>query len=150
MESDSLVGMKRVNALNGTGVEREGLLLELPELPLPPDELFDEVPRDVPLSEVVALDEVPVLVLVLESSVEFVPEVDDEESAELEFTPDAADVVVVLPDDNADVEADAEETPLFSDDDSNDLLEAVVAAPAPDDEPAVFDGVTGTVPVVVA
>jgi hypothetical protein len=148
-ESDSLLGMNLVNALNGTGVAKEGLLVELPELLLP-EELFDEVPRDVPLSDVVALDEVPVLVLVLESSVELVPEVDDEESAELEFTLEAADVDVVLPADNADVEAVADETPLFSDADSKDAVEAVVAAPAPDDEPAVFDAVTGTVPVVVA
>jgi hypothetical protein len=151
-ESDSLLGMNLVNALNGTGVAKEALLVELPEplLPLPPDELLDEVPRDVPLSDVVALEEVPVLVLVLESSVELVPEVEDEESAELEFTLEAADVIVVLPADKADVEAVVEETPLFSEADSKDVVEAVVAAPAPDDEPAVFDAVTGTVPVVVA
>jgi hypothetical protein len=141
--------MNLVNALNGTGVASEALAVELPELPLPPDELPDEVPRDVPLSDVVALDEVPVPVLVLESTVELVPDVDDVESAEVEFTLDAPDVIAVLPADNADVEADTEETPLFSDDDSNDAVEAVVAAPAPDDEPAVFDAVAGTVPVVV-
>jgi len=142
--------MNLVNALSGTGIASEALLVELPELPLPPEELLDEVPRDVPLSDVVALDEVPVLVLVLESGVELVPDVDDVESAEVEFTLDAADVIVVLPADNADVEDDTEETPLFSDDDSNEVVEAVDAAPAPDDEPAVFDAVAGTVPVVVA
>jgi hypothetical protein len=151
IERDSLVGMKRVNALNGTGVASEELLVELPELLLPPlDELLDEVSRDVPLSDVVALDEVPVLVLALESSVELVPAVEDDESAELEFTLDAAEVVVVLPADKADVDADADETPLFSDVVSSEPADVLEPAPAPEDEPAVFDGVAATVPVVVA
>ena len=126
------------------------MLLELPEPLLPLDELLDEVPRDVPLSDVVALDDVPVLVLVLESSVELVPDVEDEESAEVGFTLDAAEVVVVLPDDRADVDAVADETPLVSEVDRSDVVAAVELAPAPDDDPWVLDGVAATVPVVVA
>jgi hypothetical protein len=141
--------MKLVNALSGTGVASEELLVELPDPP-PLDELPVEVDRDVPLSDVVALDEVPVLVLVPESSVVLVPDVDDEESAELEFTLDAADVIVVLPADRADVDAVVDETPLVSDVDSSDDVAAPVLAPAPEDDPAVFDAVAATVPVVVA
>jgi hypothetical protein len=152
IERDSLVGTNRVNALNGTGVANEGLLVELPDPPPPPplEELPDEVPRDVPLSDVVALDEVPVLVLVLDSTVELVPDVEDDESAELEFTLDAAEVVPVLPGDSADVDADADETPFVCDAVSFEELGPPEPCPAPEDDPAEFDAVAATVPVVVA
>ena len=153
IESASLVGTKCANALNGTGVWSAELLLELldPPPPPPPAELPVEVDRDVPLADVVALDDVAVLVLVVESTDEVVPVVDDVDSAELEFTGDAADVVVVLPEANADVDDDAEETPL---DDADGVSSDVVAPPppdpAPDDDPAVLEACAPTVPVVVA
>jgi hypothetical protein len=152
IESASLVGTKCANALNGTGVCSAELLVLLdPPPPPPPDELPVEVDRDVPLTDVVALEEVEVPVLVVESTVELVPVVDAEDSAELEFTGDAADVDVVLPDANADVDDDAEETPLVDADGvSSDVLDPPEADPAPDDDPAELDGVGPTVPAVVA
>lgn len=150
IESDSLVGIKCVNALKGTGVANERLLFELLELPPPEEPLLDELARDVPLSDVVALDDVPVLVLTLESTVELVPDVEEVESAELPFTLDVAGVELVLPDDNAEVEEVVEETPLVADAVSNDVVEPVEPCPAPEEEPAVFDPPAATVPVVVA
>jgi hypothetical protein len=146
IESDSLDGTKCVNVLNGTGVAREGLLLELPDPPPPP---LEELEREVPLSDVVALDEVPVDVLVLESTVELVPAVEAVESAELEFTLEIAGVELVLPEDRAQVEAVAGETPFVVDGVSRELLERFEPAPAPDDEPPVLDAVAATVPDVV-
>jgi hypothetical protein len=152
IERLSLVGIKCANALNGTGVWSDELLLVLLDPPPPPplDELPVEVGRDVPLTDVVALDDVAVLVLVVESTDEVVPVVDAEDNAELEFTGDAADADVVLPDDNADVVDDAEETPLEEVGVKSEVLAAPEPAPAPDDDPAEFDAVGGTVPAVVA
>jgi len=121
-----------------------------PPPPPPPDELPVEVDRDVPLTDVVALDDVAVVVLVVESTVEVVPVVDDEDSAELEFTGDAADVDVVLPDANADVVDDADETPLDDVGVSSDVVDPPEPDPAPDDDPSVLDACAGTVPAVVA
>ena len=142
-----------MNALKGTGVASERLLPELLEPPPPPlleEPLLDEFERDVPLSDVVALDDVPVLVLVFESTVELVPDVEEVESAELAFTLDVAGAELVLPDDNAEVEGVVEETPLVADAVSSDLLEPAELCPAPEEEPAVFDPPAATVPVVVA
>jgi hypothetical protein len=142
-----------VNALSGTGVDNAALLVVLLPPPPPPpllDELPVDVDRDVPAVEVVALDDVPVLVLVLDSTVEFVPAVELVDSAELEFTLPAADVTPVFPDDSAEVVDAVEDTPLFSDDVSFDVVAAPELAPAPDDDPAVFDAPAATVPVVVA
>lgn len=153
IESDSLVGTKCANALNGTGVCSAELLLVLldPPPPPPPDELPVDVDRDVPLTDVVALDDVPVLVLVVASTPEVVPVVDEVDNAELEFTGDAADVDVVLPEDNADVDDAAEETPLDAADGvSSDVLAPPPPDPAPDDDPAELDAVAPTVPAVVA
>ena len=57
-----------------------------PLLPAAPEEPDAEVPveRVVPLVEVFALDEMPVFVLVLDSTVVLAPAVDAGESAELE------------------------------------------------------------------
>jgi hypothetical protein len=149
IESASLVGTKCANALNGTGVCSAELLLVLLDPP-PPPPLPVDVGRDVPLVDVVALDDVPVLVLVVESTVELVPVVDEEDNAELEFTGDAADVDVVLPEANADVDDDAEETPLDDVGVSSDALAPPPPDPAPDDDPAVLEACAPTVPVVVA
>jgi hypothetical protein len=152
IESASLVGTNCVNALNGTGVASAGLLLELldPPPPPPPDELPVDVDRVVPASDVVALDDVPVLVLVLESTVGLVPAVELVDNAELEFTLDVADVTPLFPADNAELDAVDDDTPLFSEDESSDVLPPPPPAPAPDDDPAVLDAVAPTVPVVVA
>jgi len=146
------VDTKCANALNGTGVCSAELLLVLdPPPPPPPDELPVDVDLDVPLTEVVALDDVPVVVLVVDSTEEVVPVVDAVDSAELEFTGDAADVDVVFPDESADVEDDAEDTPAFDDDGvSNDVLAPPPPDPAPEDDPAVLDAVAPTVPDVDA
>ena len=126
------------------------MLLDPPPPP-PPDELPVDVDRDVPLTDVVALDDVPVLVLVVASTPEVVPDVDAVDNAELEFTGDAADVDVVFPEDNADVDEAAEETPLDDEEGvSSDVLAPPPPDPAPDDDPAVLDAVGPTVPVVVA
>ena len=122
------------------------MLLDPPPPPPPVD-----VDRDVPLADVVALDDVPVLVLAVASTPDVVPDVDDVDNAELEFTGDAAEVDVVLPDDNAEVDEAADETPLDEADGvSSDELAPPPPDPAPDDDPAVADAVAPTVPVVVA
>lgn len=151
IESDSLDGTKCVNALNGTGVDSAELLLALLDPPpLLEEPLVDVLERDVPLSDVVALDDVPVLVLMLESVVGVVPAVEAVDSAEVEFALVVPGVELVLPEDSAEVVDAADETPLVVDAVSRELLAPVAAAPAPDEEPAVFDAVAATVPVVVA
>ena len=91
------------------------------------------------------------LVLVVASTPEVVPVVDAVDNAELEFTGDAADVDVVLPEDNADVDEAAEETPLDDEDGvRSDVLDPPPPDPAPDDDPAVLDAVAPTVPDVDA
>ena len=78
-----------------------------------------------------------------------VPAVEAVESAELEFTLEIAGVELVLPEDRAEVEAVAGETPFVVDGVSRELLERFEPAPAPDDEPPVLDAVAATVPDVV-
>lgn len=158
IDSDSLVGTNFVNALSGTGVDCAALLFELdppppPPPPLPlllPVELLPfELARVVPLADVVALDPVPVLELVFESSVWFVPEIDADDSAELAFTLAVADAELVFPEDSADVVEEAEFTPFVAEDVSSDRVVAVDELPAPADDPCVFDPPAATVPVVV-
>lgn len=148
IESDSLVGTKCANALSGTGVASEGLLELLDPLPL--EELpLVELERVVPLADVFALADVPAFELALDNTVVLVPDVEVEDSAEVEFTLVAAAMEPVLPEDSAEVEDDAEETPLACDVVSSDVVAALEPAPAPEDDPAVFDAVAATVPVVV-
>jgi hypothetical protein len=155
IESDSLVGTNFVNALSGTGVDDAVLLVLLPPPPPPPplpllDELPVDVGRDVPDVEVVALDDVPVFVLVVDSTVEFAPAVDPVDSAELEFTLPVADPLLVFPDASADVVDAVEPTPLAAVGVSFDVVAAPLPDPAPDDDPCVADAPAATVPVVVA
>lgn len=80
-----------------------------PELPLVLEEL-DELDRVVPLDEVLALEEMLLDELELERTevCELVVEVF---SAEVEWALDAVELLAALPDDSAEVEAEAEETP---------------------------------------
>jgi hypothetical protein len=79
-------------------------------------------------------------VLVLVNTLVLVVAVDDDDSAEVEAT-FAADVLV-LPDDSAEVEEAGEETPVVEEAVKSALPgDAVAPAPAPEDEPAVFDAV---------
>jgi hypothetical protein len=152
IESDSLVGTKCANALSGTGVCKAVLLelLEPPPPPPPPDVLPVVVDRDVPPTEVVALDEVAVLVLVAARTDDVVPVVDAFDSAALGLTVDAAEVVVVFPEASAEVAADADETPFGAELVSSEVLAPPPPDPAPADDPCVFDAVAATVPDVVA
>jgi hypothetical protein len=146
IESDSLVGTKCANALSGTGVDSMVLPLLLDP---PPDELLVELERVVPPADVFALAAAPALELVPDSTVVLVPDVEFEDSAEVEFTLVVAAMVRVLPADSAEAEPAAEETPLACDAVSNDAVAAPPPVPAPDDDPAVFDAVAATVPAVV-
>ncbi len=105
-----------------------------------PDEP-DEPGREVPLTDVVALDETPALVLVLERTVAFEAEVEVDESAEPGFTLSAAaDVVFAFVEDNDEVdEAEAERLELLAGVRSAFPDAAAAPEPAPEDEPALFD-----------
>jgi hypothetical protein len=122
-------------------VETAAPLLPLPPPPPPPDEPAEDVPveRDVPLTEVFALDEMLLPVLVLDSTVELALAVEEGDSAEFELLFDIPSAVPVLAEASADVEA-ADEIALPEDGVNNALPgEADAPAPAPDDDPAVFD-----------
>lgn len=141
IESASLETSKCVKALSGTGTEMVGLVLLDPD---PDDPAAPGAPdgRDVPFTDVVALDETPVLVLVLDSTVAFDAEVDVDERAELGLTLTVDDVVFALAEDNADVEdAGVERLELVDTVSKAFPDEAPAPDPAPDDEPAVFDAI---------
>jgi len=111
---------------------------------------MDDV-REVPLNDVVALEEMLVEVLVLDKTVAFVLAVEDGDSAEVEVTfDDAADVVpVLLLEDRADVDDVADPTPVVEEGASMALpVEGATPDPAPEDEPAVFDAVASEVLLV--
>ena len=134
IDNASLETSKCVKVLSGTGVE---IAVFAPE---PPDEDPDgglkDAWRDVPFTDVVAFEEMPVLVLALDRT-DGVEEPD--ESAELELTL-RADVAFAFTDDNAEVEdAGLDRLALLDADSSAFPPEALAPEPAPDDEPAVFD-----------
>jgi len=88
-----------MKALNGTGVARVVLAVELEPPPPPPvapvepgAAVVPEPERVVPLAAVLTLDEVPVVVLVFDRMLELLEAVDPDESAELEL---GVDVPVV-------------------------------------------------------
>jgi hypothetical protein len=137
-------------ALRGTGVWTSVAPVE-PEPPPPPPELeepalaelVDDV-REVPLKDVVALEEMPVEVLVLDKTVAVVLDVEDGDSAEVELLAllETDEVKPMLFGDSADVEDAVDPTPTVEEAVSIALpLEAVTPAPAPDEEPAVLDAV---------
>ena len=131
-----------------------------PPPPPPPEPLFDapgaavvpEPERVVPLVAVLALDEVLEAVLTLPRTEELVwlfealDRLDDvltEERAEL------AEPFVVEEDERAELEAAEVPTPVVEDGVRRLLPEdAVDPAPAPEEEPAVFDATAATVPLV--
>ena len=150
MESASLCVSKWVKALSGTGLDDE-VLWDPP--PPPPDEELAAalvfVGRVVPFSDVVALEEVPVLALALDRTVEFELAAEDGDSAEvwLIFNEE-----LVVPDDSADVDDAGAESAALEDAVSSAFPELAAAPePAPDDDPAVFDAMAvGAVPTEVA
>ena len=108
---------------------------------LPP--LPDEAPpveREVPLREVFALDEMLLLVLLLDSTVELAPAVEEGDSAEEELTLDRGDKVLMLAVASAEVD-DAGDEMLLAEEGVNSEFpeEADAPAPAADDEPPLFD-----------
>ncbi len=138
MARDSLCVWKWVNALSGIGVARGALFRRCSHHRSPPleDACVDDPGRVVPLADVFALEEMPVLELAVVSTVALA--VDDDVSAELLFTLDTA--VVVLPVLEANVGVGGCDTPLVADGVNRALpVDAVAPAPAPEDEPAVFD-----------
>jgi hypothetical protein len=150
MARDSLCVWKCVSALNGTGVGTVGALEEVPLLP-PEDAAVVE--REVPFKEVFALDETFEDVLVLVSTLLEELAVEAVDSAELELTDVRAVVVLLLLEasvETADVElvgSDEFAPPVGV---SSALPDEVVApAPAPEDEPAVFDATAVVEPLGV-
>ena len=110
-------------------------------LPLLPVEAVP-VEREVPLTEVFALDEMLLLVLMLDSTEELAPAVEVGDSAE-ELTLDRGDKIFVLAAASAEVD-DAEDEMLPAEEGVNSEFpeEADAPAPAADDEPALFDVAT--------
>ena len=100
-----------------------------------------EVPgRVVPLSDVLALEDMPVLLPLAESTPVTVLDVEEAESAEVEFTVDAPRVLLRLPEASAEVEEAGEETPAVDEAVRSALPgDAVAPDPAPEEDPAVFD-----------
>jgi hypothetical protein len=105
--------------------------------------MLDVAEREVPLTDVFALEEMLLDVLAVVNTLVLVVAVDDDDSAEVEFTLEAdAVVVLVLPGASAEVEEAAEETPVVAEAVKSALPgDAVTPVPAPEDEPAVFDTV---------
>ena len=108
-------------------------------LPPPPlDEPLDA--RVVPVVEVLALDEILPVVLAVESTVVLAPVVEAGDSAALELTLDTAEVVLLFAGASAEVEDAGDESAPEVEGINNELPEeADDAAPAPEDDPAVFD-----------
>jgi hypothetical protein len=131
-----------VKALSGTGMESVGLpVLEPPPEPPPePDEALT-AGRVVPLREVFALEEMPVEVLVLDKTVLLELVVEAGDSAELDLTVDAFNAVLCFAEASAEVEdAGDDETPVTEVGDSSAVPDdAEPPAPAPEDDPAVFE-----------
>lgn len=150
MESDSLCVLKCVMALRGTGVCTTVALVEPLPPPPPPEledpalaELVDDV-REVPLKDVVVLEEMPVEVLVLDRTVALVLAVEEGDRAEVALLAllETDEVKPMLFGDSAEVEDAADPTPTVEEVVSMALpLEAVTPDPAPEDEPAVLDAV---------
>ena len=105
--------------------------LPLPEL-APLEASDDGAGRDVPFTDVVELEDVPVLVLVFDNTVE------DGVSVDAWFVLSA--VEFTLAEDTADVDDAGAESVVLVDAVNSPFPElAAPPAPAPDDDPAVFD-----------
>jgi len=104
--------------------------------------LFVDDGRDVPPKDVVALEETLLAVLALDRTVAVDAAVEEGDSGEVELTLEVAGVVLVLVAVNADVEEASDETPVVEEGVRSALPGvAVTPAPAPEEEPAVFDAV---------
>ena len=106
--------------------------------PPAPDELVD-AGREVPLEDVFALAEMLVVELAFDSTVVRELAVEEGDSAEVVLAFVAVDVVLVLAEYGAEVEA--REEVRATEDGVNSVLvgEDDALAPAPEDDPAVFD-----------
>jgi hypothetical protein len=123
---------KCVKALNGTGIDGAGApLLVLAALVLP----LAAAGRVVPLTDVVAFDDVPVEVLAFDNTFELA--LDEDDSAEDVFTLP----VFTFDGVTADVEDPGEDAALLVEVGVSFAFPGDAAAPepAPDDDPAVFD-----------
>jgi hypothetical protein len=125
-----------VNALSGTGVEADVLCAALP----PDDDpvaVLDAAGRDVPLTDVVALEDTPVLVLALDITFELAFPFEAAESDEVWLT---FNDTFVVPEVNADVDDAADEIPPLDVALNRAFPELADAPdPAPADDPAVFE-----------
>ena len=136
IDSGALTLSKCAIALKGTGVGAAAVV-DVEELP--PLLAVAEVDRDVPLVEVVALDDVLSDPLAVESVL--LPEVLVAlvASVEVEFTLEVAELVVLALE-SAEVVADPDVTPVVEEGVSNALpVDAADPEPAPDDDPAVLE-----------
>ena len=103
--------------------------------PPPPDDVVaEDAGREVPLTDVVALEEIPVLPLAVARTV---PVVEVGVSAELEFTLSAVEVLLTPDEDSAEVD---EADPGLEDAVSSPFPEPPEEPdPAPEEEPALLD-----------
>ena len=128
---------KCVKALSGTGLARP--VVVLPVLEPPPEAPVAELPvlvRVGPLADVFALEEIVLLVLAELSAVAL----EVEESAEDPLTAELPKLVLTLLEESAELAEAGALTPEVAEAVSSALpAEAVPPAPAPDEEPAVFD-----------
>lgn len=129
------------------------LLETAPEPPaaVVPEDPVDEVEdvRVVPLRDVLALEETLVEVLALDKTVVVDAAVAVGESGEVLLTLEAALVVLTLPDASAEVDAAEEEIPAVAEGVRRALPgEGVAPAPAPEDEPPVFEATAAEEPLV--
>ena len=130
-----------MSALSGTGV---GTVAALPAPPPPAEDCAEAVmdpARVVPVREVLALEEMPVDVDVLVKTLVVEVEVEDAESADVEVTGEIADVaLLVFPLARGDIAEVGSETVAEADGVSRAFpVEVLAPAPAPDEDPAVFD-----------
>ena len=99
--------------------------------------MLEAAGRVVPLTDVVALEDTPVLVLALDRTFELAFPFEAVESAEVWLT---FNETFVVPEVSADVDNAGGEIPLVEDDRNSAFPELADAPdPAPDDDPAVFD-----------
>lgn len=114
----------------------EEVLPDPPALEDPPPPAV-ESDREVPASDVLALEEMLPDALLLDNTLPPALAVKDDASAEVEFTLLSAEVVLL--DDRADVAEEGVERPAVEEGVNSVFALAAVPAPAPEDEPAVCD-----------
>lgn len=138
-----------MKVLNGTGVCR-AVALDPPAAPEEPSLAFVvEDEREVPASDVVALEDTLLEVTAGVKTVELEAAVDAGDRAEVEVMGVVADVVAVALELSADVEEAGEETPAVEEGVNSAFPDdGVIPDPAPDDEPAVLAVVSEAVLLV--